>query len=80
MCSRGRFALTCLVVLASVTSSSARDTASITDAVRVPPTAETAFTIQLQKRDLPWPTQADVRERQMLAWLILLMKDRRGAR
>jgi hypothetical protein len=34
-----------------------------------------------QQRDLPrLLPQADIRERQMLAWIILLMKDGRGAR
>jgi hypothetical protein len=79
MGTRGRFALICLVVLVSATgSSSARDAASTASAVRVPP-AEASI-VPSHKRDLPWDTQADIRERQMLAWIILLMKDGRNAR
>jgi hypothetical protein len=79
MGSRGRFALICLVLLVSATGSSAGDTASTASALRVPPTEEASI-VQSQEQDLSWETQADVRERQMLAWIILLMKDGRGAR
>ena len=82
MGSRGRFAFICLVVFISVTVPSASDTARNADAVRmlphVPPAA--ASIVELQKRDLPWESQADIRERQTLAWIILLMKDGRAAR
>ena len=74
----GRFALICLVLLVSATGSSAGDTASTASALRVPPTEEASI-VQSQKQD-SWDSQADVRERQMLAWIILLMKDGRGAR
>ena len=76
----GRFVLMCLVVLLSVTGSSARDTFSSSHAVRVPPAEKTSVDGS-QKRDLARPLpQADIRERQMLAWIILLMKDGRAAR
>jgi hypothetical protein len=75
---RGCFALMCLVVLVSATGSSARDTASIADAVRLPPSSVSI--VPSHNRDLPWDSQANIRERQMLAWIILLMKDGRGAR
>jgi hypothetical protein len=74
----GRFALLCLVVLLFATGSSARYSASIAEAVRVPSTEPSI--VHSQKRDLPWANQADIRERQMLAWVILLVKDGRGAR
>jgi hypothetical protein len=79
MGTRGRFALICLVVLVSATGSSARDAASTASAVRVPP-AELSIVPSPNKRDLPWDTHADITERQTLAWIILLMKDGRGAR
>jgi hypothetical protein len=79
MGSRGRFVLMCLVVLIlSASGSSARNSSSIADAVRVPSTEPSI--VHSQKRDLPWATQADIRERQMVAWIILLMKDGRSAR
>jgi hypothetical protein len=78
MGSRGRFVLMCLVVLLSASGSSARDGVSTADAV--PVSSVEASVVHSQKRDLPWETQADIRERQMLAWIILLMKDGRGAR
>jgi hypothetical protein len=78
MGSRGRFVLVCLIVLLSATGSSARDSASSADAVRVP--VPEPSIVHSQKRDLPWANQADIRERQTLAWIILLMKDGRGAR
>ena len=74
----GRFALMCLVVLLSATGSSARGSASTAAAVRVPSTE--ASIVRSQKSDLPWETQADIKERQILAWIILLMKDGPGAR
>lgn len=73
MSSRGRFVLICLVVFLSATGSSARD--STGDAARLPSTI-----VHSQKVDLPWGNQADITERQMLAWIILLMKDGRAAR
>jgi hypothetical protein len=72
-----RFALVCLVVV-SATGSSGRDTATIAHAVRV--TAAEAPIVQSQRGDPPRETRSDTRERQMLAWLILLMKDGPGAR
>ena len=78
MGNRGRFVLMCLIVFLSATGSSARDGATIADAVRVP-ISEPSI-VHSQKRDLPWANQADIRERQTLAWIILLMKDGRGAR
>ena len=80
----GRFALLCLVVLLFATGSSARYGASIAEAVRVPSTepsiVHSQAIVHSPKRDLPWTNQADIRERQMLAWIILLVKDGRGAR
>ena len=78
MGSRGRFVLICLIVFLSATGSSARDNAGIADAARVP--VPEPSIVHSQKRDLPWANQADIRERQMLAWIILLMKDGRSAR
>jgi hypothetical protein len=78
MSSRGRFVLICLVVVLSATGSSARD--STGDAARLPSTEPFVTIIHSQKVDLPWANQADVTERQMLAWIILLMKDGRAAR
>lgn len=74
----GRFVLMCLIVLLSAAGSSARDSASIAEAVRMPSTEPSI--VHSQKRDLPWATQADIRERQMLAWIILLLQDGRSAR
>ena len=87
MGSRSRLALISVVVLLSAAGSSATerarvadasDSARVADAVRVPSTETTI--VHAQKRDLPWAAQIDIRERQMLAWIILLMKDGRGAR
>ena len=73
------FVLMCMLVLfLSASGSFARNSAETADAVRVPPTEPSI--VHSQKRELPWATQADIRERQMLAWIILLMKDGRGAR
>lgn len=80
MGSRGCFALMCLVFLVAATGSSARDTASTASALRLLPTEEEASIVQTQKRNRPSETHADLRERQMLAWIILLMKDGRAAR
>ena len=80
MGSPGRFILICLVVLLSATGSSDRGSASTADAVRLLSTEPSVTVVRLQKLDLPWPHQADIRERQTLAWIILLMKDGRGAR
>lgn len=80
MGSPGRFVLICLVVLLSATGSSDRSSASTADAVRLRSTEPSVTIVRLQKLDLPWPNQADIRERQTLAWIILLMKDGRGAR
>ena len=75
----GRFVLMCLFVLIlSASGSYARNSADTADAVRVPPTEPSI--VHSQKRELPWAIQADIRERQMLAWVILLMKDGRSAR
>lgn len=78
MRSRGRFIMLSLVVVLSATGSSARETGSRADAARVPST-ELRRTI-VHSLDLPGAAHADIRERQMFAWMILLMKDGRGAR
>jgi hypothetical protein len=72
-------AVMCLVVLVSATGSSARDGSRTEGVVITAPSAEASL-VNSQKRDLPWENQADIRERQTLAWIILLMKDGRGAR
>jgi hypothetical protein len=69
-----------LVLILSASGSSATNSADTADAVRVPPTPTEPSIVHSQKRELPWATQADIRERQMLAWIILLMKDGRSAR
>jgi hypothetical protein len=79
MSGRGPFVLMCLVVLFSATGSSARDSGS-TRAVHLPSTDPPVTIVHSRKVDLPWPNQADISERQMLAWIILLMKDGRAAR
>lgn len=80
MRSRGRFIMLSLVVVLSATGSSAREDGSFADAARVPSTQRPLTIVHSQKLDLPWAAQADIRERQMLAWMILLLKDGRGAR
>ena len=80
MRSRGRFIVLSLVVVLSATASSAREGGSFADAPRVPSTQLPLTVVHSQKLDLPWAAQADTRERQMLAWMILLLKDGRGAR
>ena len=80
MRSRGRFIMLSLVVVLSATGSSARETGSRADAARVPSTELSRTIVHSHKSDLPWAAHADIRERQMFAWMILLMKDGRGAR
>ena len=79
MRSRGRFIVLSLVVVLSATGSSAREGGSFADASRVLSTQLPLTLVHSQKLDLPWAAQ-DARERQMLAWMILLLKDGRGAR
>lgn len=79
MRSRGRFIMLSLAVVLSATGSSAREDGSFADAARVS-TQRPHTIVHSQKLDLPWAAQADIRERQMLAWMILLLKDGRGAR
>ena len=80
MRSRGRFIMLSLVVVLSATGSSARETGSRADAARVPSTEPPRTIVHSHKSDLSWAAYADIRERQMFAWMILLMKDGRGAR
>jgi hypothetical protein len=77
MRSRGRFMLFLIVVL-SATGSAAPQRDSFADAARS--SIEQPTIVHSQTLDLPWATQADIRERQMLAWIILLMKEGREAR
>jgi hypothetical protein len=80
MRSRGRVTVLFVVLVLSVTSPSAREIGSVADAARVPSTEPPFTIVHSQNLDLPRAAQADIRERQMLAWMILLMKDGRGAR
>ena len=80
MRSRGRFIMLSLAVVLSATGSSAHEDGSFADAARVPSTQRPLTIVHSQKLDLAWAAKADIRERQMLAWMILLLKDGRGAR
>ena len=70
----GPVVLMWLVILFLATGSSARD------AVRVPSAEPSVTIVHSPRMDRPWAIQADIRERQMLEWIILLLKDGRSGR